>query len=366
MLDPSGFTLPYDRALCRGLVAAGAEVVLYTRPARPGEAPGDPFDAVHFHHAGESRLGRRLPDRLRLAVKGLEYGVDAARLVAALAADPPDVVHLQWMPVPLLDRAFVAALKSVAPVVATVHDTTPFRGSPSSRLQEVGWDAALKSVDRLIVHTEGGRDVLEQRGFDPARIVRIDHGRLDPGPIERTPRGIELRLLLFGALKPYKGIDVAVAAVRALHADGVPVRLRVVGAPRMEGPSPGAPDGAVEWDLRRVPDAEVPDVLGWADVHVFPYHHVDASGALLTVLGRGAPVLASAVGGPRELLTDGVDAALVPPGDVSALAAAIELMFLDAHRERLAVGGAATAEALPSWEEIARATLNAYPIGVIR
>jgi len=361
MLDPSGFTLPYDRALCAGLAAAGADIALHTRPLRPGERAG-PFDVAHFHRAGESALGRRLPDPVRLAVKGLEYGLDAARMVARLAEAAPDVVHLQWMPVPLLDRAFVAALRTVAPVVATVHDTTPFRGSPSSKLQELGWDAALRAVDRLIVHTESSRGVLLERGFDPTRIVRIDHGLLDPGPVRSTPSSGPLRVLLFGALKPYKGVDVALAAMDEI-ADDVDVRLRVVGAPRMDVSAlrrGREPDGRVEFDLRRVPDAAVPDVLGWADVHVFPYRAVDASGALRTVLGRGAAVVASAVGGPAELLTHDVDALLVPPEDPEALARALTAMTDAGLRAGLAAGGAATAAAVPDWQTIGEATLTAY------
>ena len=50
----------------------------------------------------------------------------------------------------------------------------------------------------------------------------------------------------------------------------------------------------------------------------------------------GIPLIASAVGGLREILTDGVDAFLVPPGDDQALAAAIERLAADgALRERL-------------------------------
>lgn len=356
MLDPSGFTLMYDRALCRGLLGIGADVTLYTRPPRPGEARPEPFHMPHFHRGAESSVGRRLPERVRLAMKGVEYGVDAARLLAALAADRPDVVHVQWMPVPLMDRAFIGALKTIAPVVATVHDTTPFRGSPSARVQEIGWQAALQAADRLIVHTEFSRQVLEGRGVPGDRIVRIDHGQLDPGRYVPSPRTGPLRVLLFGALKTYKGVAVVAEAVRLLVADGVDVQLRVVGSPRMElDLAPG-----VDWDLRWVPDAEVPAVLAEADVHVFPYREIDASGALRTVLGRGAPVVASNVGGPGELLTHDVDALLVPPEDPEALARAIRALDSAELRERLARGGEATAASLPPWTTIAEQTVAAY------
>jgi glycosyltransferase involved in cell wall biosynthesis len=356
MLDPSGFTLPYDRALCRGLIASGASVTLFTRPPRPGERAPEEFDEPHFHRAGESAMGRRLPERMRLVVKGLEYGVDAARWIARSAADPPDVVHLQWMPVPLLDRAFVRSLRAIAPVVATVHDTRPFRGSPSSKVQELGWEAALRAADRLIVHTESSRDALVARGFSADRISLVPHGLLAAGEWASAPAAGPLRVLLFGALKPYKGLAVALAAMEKLP-DGV--ELHVVGTPRMDLDSFRS-QARVHWDLRWVPDAEAGAILAAADVHLFPYLEVDASGALLTVLGRGAPVIASRVGGPAELLSDGRDALLVPPGDVAALARAIERLMDPDLRRRLAEGGRITAKAVPEWDEIGRRTLDVY------
>jgi glycosyltransferase involved in cell wall biosynthesis len=52
--------------------------------------------------------------------------------------------------------------------------------------------------------------------------------------------------------------------------------------------------------------------------------------AVLEAMAMGLPVVASAVGGMREILTDGVEGLLVPPGDPLALAGALERLGRDA------------------------------------
>ena len=65
--------------------------------------------------------------------------------------------------------------------------------------------------------------------------------------------------------------------------------------------------------------------------------------SLIEAMARGVPVVASAVGGIPEVVTDGVDGRLVPPGDPAALADAIvELLRDPALRHRLGEAGRRT------------------------
>jgi len=65
-------------------------------------------------------------------------------------------------------------------------------------------------------------------------------------------------------------------------------------------------------------------LLGAADVVALPSRWEGMPLVLLEALARGRPVVASAVGGVPEVVTDGEHARLVPPGDVAALATALE------------------------------------------
>jgi hypothetical protein len=157
VIDPSLFTIPYDAALCDALVDAGAELRLYGRGFRDGESmPGRTRVIPHFYAASE-RLRSALPLKAVRLLKGVEHTADMLRLKRLLAADRPDVIHFQWAPLPAVDKRLMASFSAIAPTVLTVHDTTPFNGSPNSSLQQMGALAVFGAFDQLIVHTEAGR-----------------------------------------------------------------------------------------------------------------------------------------------------------------------------------------------------------------
>src|SRR5260221_4726242 len=123
-----------------------------------------------------------------------------------LLRDRPEVIHFQWLPLPFVDRRFLAGLRRIAPLVLTVHDTNPFNGSPSSGLQGVGMGKLFGAFERLIVHTTRGRERLIGQGVDPSCVSVLPHGLLgDAAPA--LPRGRVsgiVTFLVFGKIKPYK------------------------------------------------------------------------------------------------------------------------------------------------------------------
>ena len=138
-----------------------------------------------------------------------------------------------------------------------------------------------------------------------------------------------------------KGLDVLLHALAALHDQGVPFRACLVGGGTLleQHRRLAAELGLAEHVAvpGRVPDIE--PYLGRADVLVLPSLE-EGSGAvsILEALHAGVPVVASAVDGIPEDLTDGEDSLLVPPSDPAALAAALRRMLEDASlRERLGV-----------------------------
>ena len=371
LIDPSLFTLPYDAALAAGLQAEGHQVVLHGRTPGPDDnaTDGAPLRASFYRVAGAPALSR-LPRALLLGIKGLDHAWSMQALVRRLGRERPDVIHFQWLPLPVVDRRFLRRLRAIAPLVLTVHDTNPFNGNPAGRLQRVGAHKAFADFDRLIVHTEQGRARLLAYGEGRDRVSVMPHGLLGRASAQGGTDAMqgELTFVLFGKIKPYKGADVLIEAYARLDPSlRAQARLRIVGNPYM--------DLAPLHDLIRqhrltdrvtvepgfVDDAEVGGFFAPGTVATFPYREIEASGVLSLAITFGRPILASRLGGFIEAVQDGEQGLLVPPEDVGALSAAMARFIADrAFAAACAARVTALTTLIPTWPEIARRTAELY------
>ncbi|HVJ55906.1 MAG TPA: glycosyltransferase family 4 protein [Aliidongia sp.] len=375
LIDPSWFTGPYDTALATGLAEAGAEVRLYAGNVDADDPMrGHPTLIEHFYTGLTGSPLARLPKPIFRGLKGLSHIGGMARLAAAFGRWRPDIIHFQWAPLPVVDRRFLPALRRLAPLVLTVHDSTPFNGNPSARLQAIGALTIMNEFDALIVHTDQAMRRLGAAGIGGDRLVRVPHGPLHDVPAraddveDRDLADPSVEFLLFGKLKHYKGIDVMIRALAMLTPEQrARAHVRVIGKPYMEVVPllelvrAGGVERCFTFDLRFVEDDEIPRLLAQASAAVFPYREIDASGVLMAAIMAGRPIIASAIGNFAEMLRDGEDALLVPPDDAAALAQALGRFIDDAAlRERLGAGTQALRVAMPSWAEIGRTTRSLY------
>lgn len=370
MVDPSLFTLPYDRALISALGRAGHDVTLFGRRPGPDDngAAGISL-APHFYRIAESQTARRLPTPVRLGLKGFDHAASMLLLLRRLRRERPDVIHFQWLPLPLVDGRLLRLFRKIAPLVLTVHDTNPFNGDPSASLQQRGFFRSLNEFDRLIVHTAQGRERLCSAGIPANRVLVLPHGMLlDPPPYVDDPMMGPMTFLLFGKVKPYKGLDLLIEAFASLdpHLRG-DARIWVVGKPYMDmAPLKALAErlGVAEQlviEPRFVGDDEVAGLFAPGTVAIFPYREIEASGVLSIALACGRPVIASNLGNFAETITDGVQGHLVPPGDIPALAAAMAHMLSDRDFAASCSRQArALVDAVPSWDGIAALTADAY------
>ncbi len=166
-------------------------------------------------------------------------------------------------------------------------------------------------------------------------------------------------LIFTGSLKPWHGLDGLLEAFARLRARGQAARLEIVGEgperPRLErlAASFGLV-GAVRF-TGAVPHEEIPARLARATLALAPYPAIQpfyfSPLKVLEYLAAGLPVIASRCGDLARWLRDGEDALLVPPGDVGALAQAMEALLLDPQRRRhLATRARARAERVFSLE----------------
>ena len=340
LADPPAFTPAYDHALAAALARAGVDVELVTSPFRFGEVPQpEGYVRSERFYPLSSRLFRR--SRLRLPLKAAEHVPGTLSLVRRR----PDVLHVQWLAAPELDRLL---LRPRVPTVFTAHDLLPRRTARKHDL----WRTLLARFDRVVVHSERGRETLRGLGVDatviPHPVFPSDPPRTDKG---RT-------LLCLGTIRPYKGLGDAIAAARRIEG----ARLLVAGDPLepLNGYREQAGDVA-EWRLGYLPLAEVERALGEATVALFPYKpELDQSGALLQALGAGVPAVAYDVGGIAEPVRAFGAGRVVSPGDIDALTAAARELLDDPAALEAARAGARRARETLTWDAAAAKHLELY------
>jgi glycosyltransferase involved in cell wall biosynthesis len=397
LVDPSAYTPPYDDALARALARAGAQVELYT--SRFTYAPLSPADGYsrqeHFYRlAGRSaraaaNTGSGPRPRALRALKLVEHVPEM--LSYRRLARGADIVHFQWLPVQPLDLHLLPtprgptggsadATAAARPrLVITAHDILPREPRPGQRSAQ---RRLYRHFDAIVTHSEHGRARLAAEvGVEQSRVHVIPHGALLPGQPQRAPSADEAaparadeglpRLpegfretggpvaLFFGLLRPYKGLDVLLEAWRGAQLEDA--ELWIVGMPRMDT---DALDQRATRGTRVLPrfvsDAELSAFLRRASLVVLPYREIDASGAAMTAIGAGVPLLLSDAGSFPELASSGA-ARVVPAGDAFALAQALRSLLSDpptlramAARAREAAAGAY------AWENVAAKTLALY------
>ena len=361
LVDPSAFTPAYDHALAAALARRGAEVELITSRFSHGSVPApEGYRVRERFYRRAARLGSHSPARTAAKIAAHVPGMLALRAATRHA----DVVHLQWLAVPQLD---VGLLPPRRPRVLTAHDVLPREPRPG---QLAATRRILRAVDAVVVHSEHGAARLRaEAGVPSERVHVIPHGAFDhltrqerEQPLPAELAAVEGPVILFfGLVRPYKGADVLIEAFREVEG----AELWIVGMPRMpleplRELAARAP-GTVRFVPRYVADAEVPALMRRADLVVLPYREIDQSGVLYTALAFGRPLVLSAVGGFPEIAELHGAAELVPPGDATALAAALRGLLTDPQRRAELECAAARAAAGPySWDAVADRTLALY------
>jgi phosphatidyl-myo-inositol alpha-mannosyltransferase len=168
-----------------------------------------------------------------------------------------------------------------------------------------------------------------------------------------------LRILFIGQAVERKGLPVLLRAFEALR-DQVPATLTLVGASAQEIAPLLLDDRGVR-ALGKVSDADKHAELARAEVLCAPSLRGESFGMVLTeAFAAATPVIASDIPGYRDVARDGVDSALVAPGDALALAEALRALALDPQRRgRMAVAARERAERF-SWEQVAAEVAEVY------
>lgn len=365
LVDGAGFSPPYDFALAHAMRARGTDVCVVIPP-----------ECVSLWENPEAvpRFPIRRIDRPGTWRKGCRYALDICRLLDRVRTEKPDIVHFQWTPLPVVDGWALSRLRGMLPLVFTMHNTSLFHGSATSRIQGWGSGAVRARFDRIIVHSDFGyQHALATGSATAAQLVRIPHGAfshyraLASPDAERTDSPVTL--LFAGSIKPYKGLEVLIRAIARAQTKLAKnsFRLVVAGQPSMpmnelfQLAQSLEIDHVIDWRLRHQSERELADALQQAHVVVLPYLEIDQSGVMLAAVAMGRAVIASRIGALPEVITDGVNGLLVAPNDVGALSEALVRMVSSPQlRERCERATESLARGSLSWSNVAEQTLGVY------
>jgi glycosyltransferase involved in cell wall biosynthesis len=339
-----GGTAQHTTTLAHRLSAAGHDTMLvswraqYPRLLYPGQLTvAEP--EVELYPGMERPLAWYRPDSWWLTGRRLaRVGCDVVVLSVVTPVQAPAFLSLAR-----------AARAGGCTVVALCHNVLPHesRGADEPLMR-----ALLRRVDAVIVHSAAQAALAETLTTAPVQVAALPPHLPHTGPMPAGtvapagaaspavagPPGPRHRLLFFGIVRPYKGLDIL---LRALAEVGPEISLSVAGeiwAGRedlLRLISDLGLHDRVTMPGTYVPTADVPAVFAAADALVLPYRSATASQNALIAFQFGIPVIASRAGAIADAVEDGVNGILCAPGDAGDLARAIRALYAPGALERL-------------------------------
>jgi glycosyltransferase involved in cell wall biosynthesis len=262
---------------------------------------------------------------------------------------------------------------SGAVYLLTVHDATRHPG------EDQGWRRWLlrRDIDAsdaaLVLTHSVGASLQENYSYPADRIFlstlgHFGDGRSDVGvrslPADRPPR-----LLFFGRILHYKGLDLMLEALPILRKEFPKLGLEVWGTGDIT-PYQAALDavGNVRVENRWIAEEEIPGIFSATDLTVLPYREASQSAVVATAFAVGMPCVATPIPGLCEQVTDGVTGVIAASNSPAEYAEAVAKVLRDpALYVRLSQGCVQAATTTLSWESIgvsvAEALHGAYARG---
>lgn len=309
------------------------------------------------------------------------------RLLELCAKERPDVLHahspvLNGLPALWVSRKLGIPL--VYEVRAFWEDAAVDHGSYSEGSVKYQLVKALETfvcrqASHVAVLCQGVKSDLIQRGIDPGKMTAVYNGVNVEGfqpcaPDEEFKQawGLQDRLMIgfIGSFYRYEGLDLLVQAMADVIKVVPNAMLLLVGG------------GEVEEELRkqvvalgiekavvipgRIPHERIPGVYALVDVLAYPRHPMRLTELVtplkpLEAMAMGKALVASAVGGHRELIQDGETGLLFQPGNASSLAKSLTMLLTNhAFRKQLETQGMRWVRKERSWDATTACHVSIY------
>jgi L-malate glycosyltransferase len=264
----------------------------------------------------------------------------------AVRAHRADIVHANSIRAGLIATA--AAIGGGPPVIVHVRDCLP-NSRPANATRRVirrgaarvvaisRYTAANFASDDRPDEVEVIYDSIDLKRFDPRRAERIPARKR-----MNIPRDVTV-LAVVGQVTPWKGQDTAIEALGRLGQRVSAVRLLIVGSVKFAGDATRYDNASYLRSLQRMvvdldlekevvfvgERLDMPEVLSAIDILLAPSWEEPFGRAVVEAMAMETPVIATSVGGPSEVIEDGVSGSLVQPRDTAAWGKSIEELLID-------------------------------------
>jgi len=357
----------YDFSLAKGLITAGAEVIVYTCD-KTVVPPGLSFEV-------KQTFNKIWGDGNKL-VRAVRFAICLFRTLLNARRQQVELIHYHFFHYTKMETLCVSLAQLFGfRIVVTAHDVESFAGEYSDHAA----GRILARVDKVIAHNNvSRRELIEKANLPAANIAIIPHGNylnaIPKSPSPATARKMlnlapkDPVLLFFGQIKEVKGLDLLLQALPQVVAKFPTLKLLIAGKVWKDDFSKYTNlikgknlQDNIDLHIGYIPDEDVAIFYRSADLVVLPYRRIYQSGVLLMAMSYGLPVMVSDLEGMVEIIQDNINGFIFKTGDVESLSSNLIDALNDPDRlKRIASHGFEKVVHNHDWKIIGKKTVELY------
>ena len=342
-----------------------------------------------IRYYGNKDINQKIPDRIgfigiyryrnhSVITKAISYLFSQIQLVGELVRFRPDIIHMQWPKLPIIDRFVWRFLKRKLHLTVFIHTSHNVLPHDAPVTAARFWRPIYRAMDGIIVHHNSSIDKLVH-DFQVSResVTVIPHGPLrfsvNRELLENKVRDIRLQIgkklppekpviAFLGYLRHYKGPDIFIEAIRDPEIRNL-AHFLIVG----KGPLPLRLQNTDVFDIivinAKIKLDEFLAYLNAADLIVMPYRSISQSGLLMTTVAEGVPVLVSDRGGMPDVVRNHNAGWILDSLDITSIRKSLAALLIDPsalYRARRSMDTAALKRLEREWDTIGSMTAEFY------
>ena len=372
------------------MAQAGVEVDIFTRAATAGlPASVEIAEGVTVRHLEASSFQPLVKEELPSQISALTSSF--MHFAESKPRDYYDIIHSHyWISGQL---GWMISERTEIPLAHTMHTMAKVKNlnladgdTPEPLTRAIGEEQVVKAASALIANTDAEAASLVSLYDACPDIVHVvtpgvDLQRFTPGSGKTTARenldiaSDALMLLFVGRIQPHKGPEVLIRAIAEMlhHSPYLRAKLALVIMGGASGSGTNEPERLKQLAIFLGVDDVVhfkdpvkrDDLADWyraADLVCVPSYSESFGLVALEAQACGTPVVATAVGGLRTAVSDGISGSLVDGHDPKAWSAVISRLLAEPQRRLLLSMGAVVHASHFGWERTARRTLDVYDL----